>query len=92
MAMIEVVYVPCGESSLHVRVAFFEGMTVGDVLDASGLLQTRPELIGCAIGIFSRLVSCDTVVHVGDRVELYRPLSADPKDIRRNRARKKRMA
>jgi putative ubiquitin-RnfH superfamily antitoxin RatB of RatAB toxin-antitoxin module len=39
------------------------------------------------LGIFSRRVTADDLLHDGDRVEIYRPLTLDPKDARRRRAR-----
>ena len=42
------------------------------------------------IGIFGRVVAPDALLKDGDRVEIYRPLLADPKDARRTRARHRR--
>ena len=39
-----------------------------------------------AVGIFSRKVPLDHVLRDGDRIEIYRPLTADPKEMRRQRA------
>ena len=41
------------------------------------------------IGIFGEAVSDDTVLKAGDRLEFYRPLAADPKELRRRRASRK---
>jgi len=38
------------------------------------------------VGIFSKICSLDTPLREGDRVEIYRPLLADPKEVRRRRA------
>ena len=63
------------------------GSTVEDALAASGLAgEARPG----HVGIYGRVVPAKTVVHDGDRVEIYRPLRADPKDLRRMRAARKR--
>jgi putative ubiquitin-RnfH superfamily antitoxin RatB of RatAB toxin-antitoxin module len=69
-----------------VRVA--PGTTVGDAIRASGLLQECPEIdLGqCSVGVFGRLIGLDSVLQDGDRIEIYRPLIADPKDARRRRA------
>ena len=40
------------------------------------------------VGVFSTLVTRDTVLHDSDRIELYRPLTADPKTARRKKANK----
>lgn len=62
-----------------------EGSTVRDAVIASGLLpQFVPDQ--CPVGIFGRKRAPDTVLRDGDRVEIYRPLVADPKDARRRRA------
>lgn len=62
--------------------------TVGAAIRASGLLGEHPEidLERNRLGIFGRLVRLETVVRNGDRVEIYRPLLADPKEVRRRRA------
>lgn len=65
-----------------------EGSTIRDAVIASGLL---PQLDAdqCPVGIFGKKKAPDTVLRDGDRVEIYRPLVADPKDARRRRAVKK---
>ncbi|OSN06963.1 RnfH family protein [Lonsdalea iberica] len=65
-----------------------EGSTVEQAIKASGLLTLRPEidLNINKIGIFSRPVKLDQKLQEGDRVEIYRPLTADPKELRRQRA------
>lgn len=66
-----------------------EGATVQDALDASGLLQRYPDIdIGGAnkLGVFAKLVKADTVLQEYDRVEIYRPIQADPKQVRKQRA------
>jgi uncharacterized protein len=63
------------------------GSTVADALAASGLAQA----VGAGrVGIYGRVVPPGTIVRDGDRVEIYRPLVADPKELRRARAAKKR--
>ncbi len=66
-----------------------EGSTVQQAIDASGLLTLRPDIDlqhNNKVGIFSRTVKLDEVVKQGDRVEIYRPLLMDPKELRRIRA------
>ena len=66
-----------------------EGSRVADALAAApvrALLEAhglRPE----AVGIWSRRCTPETALRDGDRVEVYRPLAADPKSMRRERAR-----
>ena len=65
-----------------------EGSTVRDAVIASGLMpQFDPD--DCPVGIFGKKKAPETVLRDGDRVEIYRPLVADPKDARRRRAVKK---
>ncbi|MDQ3259642.1 MAG: RnfH family protein [Pseudomonadota bacterium] len=68
------------------------GTTVIEAIHRSGILQRISEidLAQNKIGIFGKLVSPDHVLHQYDRVEIYRPLVADPKEIRRLRANKPR--
>lgn len=72
-----------------VRLKMPEGCTVQRAIDASGLLQKHPEIDLAKlnkIGVFAKLVKGDTVLRDKDRVEIYRPLIADPKEVRRKRA------
>lgn len=65
-----------------------EGTTAIDAIRQSGILSIFPEidLEKQDIGIFGKLVRKDAVLREGDRVEIYRPLIADPKEVRRKRA------
>jgi putative ubiquitin-RnfH superfamily antitoxin RatB of RatAB toxin-antitoxin module len=69
-----------------------KGATARDALLASGLLAECPELqIGePVLGVWSRKVSPDVTLEAGDRLEIYRPLVADPKAARRQRALRQR--
>ena len=64
------------------------GMTVQQAVEASGILQRYPEIeIGKSkMGVFGKLAKLDAPLHPGDRVEIYRPLIADPKEQRKKRA------
>ena len=65
------------------------GSTVQKAVEASGLLQRHPEIDLAKtnkLGVFAKLVKGDTVLRDKDRVEIYRPLIADPKEVRRKRA------
>ena len=84
---VEVIYaLPTQQPLLQVRLA--EGATVEDAIRASGVLEAFPEidLSINKVGIFSKLVKLDEKVRDRDRVEIYRPLIADPKEVRRKRA------
>lgn len=64
------------------------GATVSDALKASRITERFPEinLDQAKVGIFGKLTRMDTELHPKDRVEIYRPLIADPKEVRRQRA------
>jgi uncharacterized protein len=64
------------------------GATVADALGISGIAERFPEidLETAKVGIFGKLTRMDTVLKPRDRVEVYRPLIADPKEVRRQRA------
>jgi uncharacterized protein len=71
------------------RLSLPAGSTVIQAVEQSGILQELPEVDfdPSRLGIFSRRVAPDDVLQDGDRVEIYRPLTLDPKDARRRRAR-----
>lgn len=67
------------------------GAVLQQAVEQSGVLQHAPEidLSVFRVGIFGKLKTLDTVLRAQDRIEIYRPLVADPKDSRRRRAVKK---
>lgn len=69
-----------------------EGTTAEQAIRLSGILSRFPEidLSSCKIGIFSKLCGLDTVLRELDRVEIYRPLLVDPKEVRRQKAEQKK--
>ncbi|MEI2267124.1 RnfH family protein [Erwinia sp. CGal63] len=86
---VEVVYALPEKQYLY-TVNVEEGATVEQAIKASGLLELRNDidLASNKVGIFSRPVKLHDEVHSGDRIEIYRPLLADPKELRRQRAEK----
>jgi putative ubiquitin-RnfH superfamily antitoxin RatB of RatAB toxin-antitoxin module len=62
--------------------------TVQDALQASGLLQHLPQIESGCLGVWGTPASAQTRLRDQDRVEIYRPLIADPKEVRRERAAK----
>lgn len=84
---VEVIYALAARQEL-VRLKLPEGATVQQAVEASGLLQKFPEidLAKSKLGIFAKLAKPDTVLRDRDRVEIYRPLIADPKEVRKQRA------
>ena len=76
-------------AQFHISVPFNEGMTALDAIRLSGIEQ-QTELPGnLQLGIFGvRLIDHQQILQAGDRVEIYRALTINPKEIRRNRAAK----
>lgn len=64
------------------------GTTLGQALEQSGVLREFPgiDLAVNMVGIYGKKKSLDTVLREHDRIEVYRPLQADPKEARRRRA------
>lgn len=65
-----------------------EGTTVQQAIESSGIITLAPEIDISVwrVGIYGKLKTLDTVLREHDRIEIYRPLIADPKDSRRRRA------
>lgn len=64
------------------------GTSLHQAIVASGLLEQMPEvdISVLKVGVHGKLKPLDAAVREGDRIEVYRPLQADPKDARRRRA------
>lgn len=88
MVQVELAYVDEKGVNFQVTLDLQRGATVADALEQSKIVELHPETKGLPVGIYSKQVTLDTVLKTGDRVELYRPLSLDPKEKRRLRARK----
>lgn len=75
------------DRQLWLRLEVPEGVTVGDAIEHSGLLGRFPEidLAKQKVGIFGRIVKLDSQVQEGDRIEIYRPITADPKSVKRRK-------
>jgi len=84
---VEVIYARRDKAE-RVPVKLPEGSTVAQAIEFSGLLQKLPEIdLGkLKVGIYAKLVKLDQPLRDRDRVEIYRPLIADPKEVRRQRA------
>lgn len=89
MIKVEVAYARPEEQRI-VEVEVLAGSTIAMVIEASGILQLFPEInIGKqAVGIFSKSRQLSDLVNEGDRVEIYRPLTIDPMEARRAKAKK----
>jgi putative ubiquitin-RnfH superfamily antitoxin RatB of RatAB toxin-antitoxin module len=70
------------------------GTTIGQAIEQSGVLSTFPDinLVTQPVGIYGKKRTLETALRDRDRVEIYRPLVADPKESRRKRAAKKQAA
>ncbi|MDD5388805.1 MAG: RnfH family protein [Gallionellaceae bacterium] len=70
------------------QVILNEGATLREAVERSGLLVEFPEidLAKNKLGIWNKLAKLDAVVRDKDRVEIYQPLIADPKEVRKQRA------
>jgi putative ubiquitin-RnfH superfamily antitoxin RatB of RatAB toxin-antitoxin module len=88
---VDVVYaLPDRQRRITVRVA--AGTSVAEAIRLSGILDENAHIDPAQwkLGIFARRVAPDAKVHAGDRIEIYRRLIADPKIVRRERARNRK--
>ena len=85
--MVEIAYA-MPEQQVIIPVKMNEGATAEAAIMASGIVDKFPEidLSTSKVGIFGKLSKLDAVLRNLDRVEIYRPLIADPKEVRRQRA------
>ncbi len=92
---------PPGDTTIRVEVAYAEparqflralvvpaGASARDAIEASGVLAAFPaiDLASQRVGVWNRVTALDAPLRDGDRVEIYRPLQVDPKEVRRQRA------
>lgn len=68
-----------------------QGATIEQAIRSSGMLKAVPgiDLATQPVGIYAKKKPLDTVLRENDRIEIYRPLVADPKETRRLRAKKR---
>lgn len=88
---VEVAYAkPLEQWILPVDIA--EGAKVADAISASGILERFPEidLATATVGIFGKPCALEHLPRAGDRIEIYRPLAADPRVARRERLQRER--
>jgi len=87
MIPVEVVYAR-PEEQLILRLEVPEGTNAFQAIELSDILQRFPEIDmdHLKLGIFGKLKKPDQVLVSGDRVEIYRKLIADPKEVRKQRA------
>jgi uncharacterized protein len=93
MARVEVVFCAGPGQVDSVALELPAGATLGDALQASGLLARHGlDMASAAFGIWGKKRPADTPLRERDRVELYRPLQVDPKEARRQRYKRHRAA
>jgi putative ubiquitin-RnfH superfamily antitoxin RatB of RatAB toxin-antitoxin module len=70
------------------------GITAAEVVARSGIEKKFPglETAGAPLGIFGKAIKPDHEMRAGERIEIYRPLIADPKEVRKERAAKAKEA
>ncbi|MDH5433716.1 MAG: RnfH family protein [Gammaproteobacteria bacterium] len=88
---IEIIY-PLPDEQKLLTLAVKSGSTIEQAIHESGILELYPEidLNENKVGIFSKASPLETELREGDRIEIYRPLIADPKEVRRQKALKKK--
>lgn len=75
------------DRQLWVRLEVPEGSNVQQAIELSGVLKQYPhiDLTSQKVGIFGKLAKLDAPVKEGDRVEIYRKITADPQQVQRRR-------
>jgi putative ubiquitin-RnfH superfamily antitoxin RatB of RatAB toxin-antitoxin module len=90
---VQVVFCPAPGQIDQVPLMLPPGSTVADALLASGVLQRHGlALEGLRVGVWCRAAAPDLELRQRDRVEVYRPLTVDPKEARRQRYKRQRAA
>jgi hypothetical protein len=76
------------EKQLILKLTVPGDATLEEAIRASGILEEFPEidLASARVGVFGKPGKPGDSLHPGDRVEIYRPLIADPKEVRKQRA------
>lgn len=76
------------EKQLILKLQVAPGTTALEAIQLSGIAGYFPglDIASSKLGIFGKVVAADTILQAHDRVEIYRPLQADPKLVRRHRA------
>ena len=87
MIEIQVVFATCSRQVM-IGLEVAEGTTIVESVDQSGIKAQFPaeDISQVKFGIWNNVRSSNEIVSEGDRVEIYRPLEADPKEARRRRA------
>lgn len=75
------------DRQLWLRLEVPDGSTIAEAIEISGVLNQYPEidLASQKVGVFGKISKLDTVIKDGDRVEIYRKITADPQQVQRRR-------
>jgi len=73
------------QRQLNLKVSLDDGATVRQAIDRSGVLAQCPEidLASAKVGVWGKVVDIESVVEDGARIEIYRPVTADPRTVKR---------
>jgi len=87
---VSLIYATADKQWLY-EVVVTRGTSASELIESSGFLSEIQALLGLQvealdIGVFSQKVAHDYLLEEGDRLEIYRPLTADPKEVRRQLA------
>lgn len=93
MSTIEIIY-PTLKRQESFYIEFKNNMTIEEAIEMSGILNKYKEidLNINHVGIFNQVKNLTDKVNAGDRIEIYRDLIANPKEVRRKRAQKQKEA
>lgn len=85
--VVEVVFALAGRQKL-LSVTLASGATAAEAIRQSGIAGSFPDkdFSACSIGVWGRLVEPSCLLQNGDRIEIYRPLTMQPRDARRRLA------
>lgn len=91
MYTVELIYALLNEQNIQ-RLLVDEGSNIADVIHQSGILDKYPDinLTINKVGIYNQIKKLEDIVKDGDRVEIYRSLIANPKEVRKIRAQNQR--
>ncbi len=90
MLDVELVYIPQNQIAVHLLLSLPAGSCVADAIAQAHIYDTHPETRALTVGIYSKSIALDSPLRNGDRIEFYRELTLDPKEKRRQLARKKK--
>ena len=90
MVNVEIIYISEQGTFFQQELQVPVGAIIETVLVESGIHQQFPETHDYDVGIFGHIVNKHTIVTVGDRIEVYRPLLMSPEENRKRKAKKQR--